>query len=88
MFPNNTMSSNPNITWEHVEANPDIPWNYNFLSGNPMGKHPFFDRGISYVLKGGKRRRTSKRRTCKRRTCKRSNKHGRRRRTNKKRLFK
>ena len=26
---------NPNITWEIVQANPDMPWNWRGLSANP-----------------------------------------------------
>ena len=29
------LSSNPNITWEIVQANIDKPWNYGGLSSNP-----------------------------------------------------
>jgi hypothetical protein len=29
------ISQNPNITWEIVEANPEWPWDYPWLSGNP-----------------------------------------------------
>ena len=29
------LSSNPNITWEIVQANPNILWDYDFLSMNP-----------------------------------------------------
>ena len=29
------LSENPNITWEIVEANPDIPWDWYGLSRNP-----------------------------------------------------
>jgi hypothetical protein len=29
------LSSNPNITWDIVEANPDKPWNWGGLSKNP-----------------------------------------------------
>ena len=29
------MSSNPSITWEVVQANPDEPWDWNNLSSNP-----------------------------------------------------
>ena len=29
------LSSNPNVTWEIVEANPDKRWNWNCLSRNP-----------------------------------------------------
>ena len=42
---------NPTITWDIVSANPDKPWNYLYLSSNPMTKHPFFQRQLSYVLK-------------------------------------
>ena len=29
------LSENPNITWEHVRDNPNIPWDYYGLSCNP-----------------------------------------------------
>ena len=29
------LGSNPNITWEIVQNNPQIPWNHNYLSQNP-----------------------------------------------------
>ena len=30
-----SLSKNPNITWDIVEANPNKPWCYNYLSKNP-----------------------------------------------------
>lgn len=30
------LSSNPNITWEIIQNNPDKPWNYYHLSANPI----------------------------------------------------
>ena len=30
-----SLSLNPSITWEIVEANPDKPWNWDCLSMNP-----------------------------------------------------
>ena len=40
LFPNkdwnrNSLSMNPNITWEFVKTNPDKDWNWPELSGNP-----------------------------------------------------
>jgi hypothetical protein len=29
------LSANPNITWDIVQANPDKPWNFEWLSENP-----------------------------------------------------
>jgi hypothetical protein len=75
---------NPNITWAIVDANPDRPWNYNSLSGNPMGNHPIFQGLTNMNLKGGKRKRRTKRRTCKRK----KSVNKRRRETNKRRRFK
>jgi len=48
----NYISMNPNITWEIVDANPHISWNYDILSNNKMTKDPFFqNKQLSYVLK-------------------------------------
>ena len=30
-----SLSRNPNITWDIVETNPDTPWNWYALSSNP-----------------------------------------------------
>jgi hypothetical protein len=40
---------NPNITWEIVEAHPEIKWNYFYLSANEMYYWQEKQRG--YVLK-------------------------------------
>jgi hypothetical protein len=29
------ISSNPNITWEIIEANLDLPWSWDYISQNP-----------------------------------------------------
>ena len=60
-------NGNPNVTWDIVEANPDKPWDYYFLSGNAMTKDPFFNRIPAQILKGGKRKTQRKRKTTKRR---------------------
>jgi hypothetical protein len=48
-----TLSRNPNITWDIVEANPDIDWKYSMLSCNQMTKHPYYkwSNQLNYVLK-------------------------------------
>jgi hypothetical protein len=45
------LSMNASITWDIVAANQDKDWNYWFISKNPVSKHPFFQRQLSFVLK-------------------------------------
>ena len=45
-------SSNPNVTLELIENNPDFLWDFDKLSRNEMSKHIFFTRNqTNYVLK-------------------------------------
>jgi hypothetical protein len=44
-------SGNPNIDWEFIETHYEIGYDYAYLSENPMSKHPYFHKQLSYILK-------------------------------------
>lgn len=33
--PRNKLNCNPNVTWQFIQSNPQIQWNYQFISANP-----------------------------------------------------
>jgi hypothetical protein len=35
------LSRNPSLTWKTVRDNPDIPWDFEWLSQNPFNRDPF-----------------------------------------------
>ena len=46
-----TLSINPNITWDIVDAHPEIEWDYFFLSSNEMYYWQDKQNTGGYVLK-------------------------------------